>query len=411
MIPSRSFILAFILGAAAPAYAQELANVSLPAVQDGRFVATFSPWPKNDGSGLTERVTISGVAVFDRGHVYGRTKSRFIILQTCPTTKDGPRGLLVTGADSAGTDPYPGGEIYLNAGTSAKLTQRSGWLRLETITPGVEAGSARITWKDPASFTEFALPQGGFRPMMIEVRFRAKPRTGPRNAPIRCDEGAPPATQSAQAPQTAQKPASAAKAATVPVVPAAQANAAPTNVQTPAPTASATKSNFQPTDGFKPTPITPAYPFGLQSLEKTIANDPPALQQAVRAAYANVLRDSYGQYYDAGCVAHAFRERRKTDPAVSLMAGAVPAPRCIDRAKVIKMYADRINGPHAAVVTGANWVAPLWPNASAEKRALFANCIGERIADIIVVNTVNGTPVNESLPVTKFAEACKGALQ
>ncbi len=192
MIRSRSLVLVLILGAvAASAFAQEPTRVSLPAVQDGRFVATFSPWPKDDGSAVTERVTISGFAVFDRGHTYGRTKSRFVYLYTCQKTKDAPRGMLVTGADSAGVDPYPGGEIYLNAGSPAKLTQRSGWLRLDSVTTALEAGSARITWKDPAHWSVFALPEGGLRPMVIEVRFRAKPRTGPRNAPLRCDEAAP----------------------------------------------------------------------------------------------------------------------------------------------------------------------------------------------------------------------------
>ena len=186
MIRSRSFMLAFTLGAAAaPAHAQDPTQVSLPTVQDGRFVATFSPWPKDDGSGVTERVTISGLAVFDRGFTYGRTKSRFVFLYTCQNTKDAPRGMLVTGADSAGIDLYPGGEIYLSAGSPVRLSQRSGWLQLDSVTPGLEAGSARLTWKDPA-FSAFALPQGGSRPMVIEVRFRAKPRTGPRNAPITC---------------------------------------------------------------------------------------------------------------------------------------------------------------------------------------------------------------------------------
>jgi hypothetical protein len=581
MIPGRSFMLAFVLGAAAdPAYAQEIANVSLPAVQDGRFVATFSPWGKQDGTGLHERLTISGYAAVIRGQPAGRPRSRIMYLYTCQTTKDAPTGLILTGADSAGTEPNPSLQISDNNLGTMRLPARSGWLRLESVSAtGIEAGSARFVWTKPYGSIPglYSLPQGGTRQVVIEVRFRAKPRTAATDGQDSCGELA--AKAASPPPKVAQPPAaaSAPQAPTVavslpsvekgrfiataapwtkddgsglvaratfsgpavaltdlrygtggitlmrcddapdtpkslslgmrrafavgthpvgvsigwstllgwgmsqrtawlridsvsaeavvgiakitwlnpyaltgnpyatpegksrpveiearfravlrnandrtPVCPpgnagvpaAAQANVAPTNVKAPAPTASAAKSNFQPTDGFKPTPITPAYPFGLQSLEKTIANDPPALQQAVRGAYSAAQNDYwYSQYYDAGCVAHAFREALKINPKTSPRPGAVPVPRCIDRAKIIKMYADRINGPHAAVVTGADWVATLWPNASAEKRALFANCIGERIADIIVVNTVNGTPAPQRLPVTKFAEACKGALQ
>ena len=370
MIPSRSFVLAFILGAAAaPAYAQELTNVALPTVQNGKFVATASPWTKDDG-----KATFSGTAVAARdirgnGH---------ISLIPCGDAPDMPKSLTHSSGRPFAVGTYPAGaggaRDFLTILPTVQ-TQNAGWVRIDSVSAEVVVGSAKITWVDRYA------ADGKLRPVAIEARFRAQFRSANDRSLI-----CPPRHAGTQT--------------------SAQSNPTPTPVQAPAPNASATKSNFQPTDGFKPTPVTPAYPFGLENLLKTIANDPPALQQAVRGAYSAMQGDNY---YDAGCVAHAFREARKTDPNTSPMPGAVRAPGCVDRARIIKMYARFGNSPQGANI-GAAWMTTLWPNASAEKRTLFANCFAERMADIIVVSIATGTRMPDVMPAEQFAEACKGAL-
>jgi hypothetical protein len=229
---------------------------------------------------------------------------------------------------------------------------------------------------------------GQTRRVEIEARFRALIRPMNDSSPY-CPTGAP------------QTPAE------------VKANATPPSprVQAHAPAVTSGKAASQPTDGSKPTAYTPSYPFGLENLQKTTAKDPPELQKEIMNAFSAAQND-YGlaQYYDAGCLAHAYREWRKSGGIVDRSGRFTHVPKtgCLDRARLVKNMTElaKRGGTHLDTPE----IQSAWQSASEEKRAAFSSCYAERYADFQIARLL-GKASQEQPPYREYVRACAGALR